>query len=119
MQKFNKVCLLCGKTYEYCTSCAKDVQKPSYLKEFCSEECNTIYATVVRYERKELTKEEARKILIKNGANEKVIIHKTLNKLIAEILKEDKVASEKTIEENTDERVVSFKGQSKRKQRNK
>lgn len=41
MAKFNKHCHVCGKEYQYCTTC--QYTEPVYKELVCSEECNSVW----------------------------------------------------------------------------
>ena len=58
-------CVLCGKEYEYCPSCPKDMSKALWHKLYDSENCRNIFEALNNYNFKLATKEETRKILAK------------------------------------------------------
>lgn len=43
MEKNNKKCIICKKTYSYCPSCGKDNNKPSWYSIFDSVRCHEVY----------------------------------------------------------------------------
>lgn len=59
-KKNTKVCHICGKQYEYCTSCS-GVQSSEYWKSaWCSENCRTISSIIGNYAAEEIAIADAR-----------------------------------------------------------
>ena len=59
MANSNKKCVICGKHYSYCPHCGEAKRLPSWMMIFCSDDCNTIYNTVVDWNEKKISTEEA------------------------------------------------------------
>ena len=45
----NKICLTCGKTYTYCSSCSQYAHLPLWMTEFHDDNCRQIFNIVSRY----------------------------------------------------------------------
>lgn len=52
MNKKMRTCAVCYTNYEYCPSCDKDTDKPTWYFSFCSENCHDIYEIASRFENK-------------------------------------------------------------------
>ena len=52
MNKKMRTCAVCYTNYEYCPSCDKDKDKPTWYFSFCSENCHDIYEVASRFENK-------------------------------------------------------------------
>lgn len=59
----NRTCCVDGTKYEYCPTCSRDIDKPSWMVSYCCENCKKIYEACAGYNMNELTKEEAFEIL--------------------------------------------------------
>lgn len=83
--KDNKTCLVCGTKYTYCSSCSQYASLPLWMNHFHSENCKMIYNTVVGYDQKSITQEEAvsrlSKCNIENMDNPNESIRKILDKI--------------------------------------
>lgn len=89
MSKYDKSCTICGRQYQYCSSCAKYSSYPRWMTAYCSEECKTIFTTIMDYRVGKLTKPEAAEILRKIDVNK--IAEQGMKKFADEILSEDPV----------------------------
>lgn len=49
MSKLNKTCVICRELYEYCPSCKRDNDKPTWYNVFCSERCHDVYEICTSY----------------------------------------------------------------------
>lgn len=67
MARLNKECVVCGKKYRYCPTCAADAGKPRWMTMFDCEDCYTIFNTATRFNLGKITKEEAKDAL--NGVD--------------------------------------------------
>lgn len=63
MAKPNKECVVCGKKYHYCPTCAADANKPRWMTMFDCEDCYTIFNTATKFNLGKITKEEAKDAL--------------------------------------------------------
>ena len=60
----NKKCLACRTGFSYCPNCSKsDALAPAWRREFCSENCATLWSTATKYNMQKLTKAEAKEII--------------------------------------------------------
>lgn len=90
----NRICLACGKAYEYCGSCPSSLNLPVWKNIFDTENCKTVFETVSDYAQKAITKETAKYKLSK--CNTSVSFNKQIQNYVNEIFKEDEVALENT-----------------------
>lgn len=58
-----RTCISCGKTYEYCPSCAEFASEPKWKALFHDENCMNVFHAVSDYLIGEIQKEDAIKIL--------------------------------------------------------
>ena len=65
MSRYNKTCILCGTEYKFCQGCRDYEDKPSWYNIYCSENCRTIFNTIVAAG-DTITMAEAKRILIKD-----------------------------------------------------
>ena len=82
----NRICLTCGKAYEYCGSCPSSLNLPVWKNLFDTENCKTVFETVSDYAQKVITKDVAKKKLSNCDTyiNYKENIQKYLDDIIAE-----------------------------------
>lgn len=85
MAKFNKHCHVCGKEYQYCTTC--QYTEPSFRELVCSEECNSIWQALSKNGVGLATAKETLDILskVKMPANLKPGIKEHIDHLKAEV----------------------------------
>ena len=82
----NRICLTCGKAYEYCGSCPSSLNLPVWKNLFDTENCKTVFETVSDYAQKVITKDVAKEKLSNcdTSINYKENIQKYLDDIIAE-----------------------------------
>ena len=82
----NRICLTCGKAYEYCGSCPSSLNLPVWKNLFDTENCTTVFETVSDYAQKVITKDVAKKKLSNCDTyiNYKENIQKYLDDIVAE-----------------------------------
>lgn len=111
MKKPNRKCVICGNEYYYCTSgCTDSLGKPVWMASFCSENCRNIYHAVVKYNRKNITAEEARKILDTCDLSNKDNFMASTQRLIGEIYEATEVEEVETKWVNNDEDNLTYLG---------
>lgn len=59
MKKGMRKCVVCGKEYEFCPTCAETVDEPTWKLMFHNANCREIYNISTAYLAKKITKEEA------------------------------------------------------------
>ena len=59
VKKNNKKCILCGKTYTYCSRCEEFDHLPRWMEIYCSDNCITIFNTLTEYNAENITAREA------------------------------------------------------------
>lgn len=79
----NRICLTCGKAYEYCGSCPSSLNLPVWKNIFDTENCKTVFETVSDYAQNAITKEEAKAIL--SNCNISGKFNNNITKLIEDI----------------------------------
>lgn len=82
----NRICLTCGKLYEYCGSCPSSLNLPVWKNLFDTENCKTVFETVSDYAQNAITKELAKTRLSKCDISEgfKGNIRELIDKINAE-----------------------------------
>lgn len=83
MKQNNKNCIICGKSYTFCTNCSKFDHLPRWMGMFHSKECKDIFDTISDYQSKVCTKEAAKNRLIDAG-----ILNMTLRSPVQKIADE-------------------------------
>ena len=48
-KKNNRVCIICGKEYRYCSACGEDAGKPTWYFIFDDLNCHDIYEVCTQY----------------------------------------------------------------------
>lgn len=86
MIKNNKVCILCGERYSFCSRCEEFDHLPRWMAIYCSDNCKKIFDTISAYNMKLKTKEEAAKILKECDLSRKSEFKESCQKYIDEIL---------------------------------
>ena len=56
-------CVVCGSAYDYCPNCAKDANKPKWMIRYDKEACKTIWETLIKSGRGELSAPDALRII--------------------------------------------------------
>ena len=59
MNKQNKICLCCGKSYSYCTNCNSVSPSKYWMNVWDTKNCQGIFMIVSDYIAKKITKEDA------------------------------------------------------------
>lgn len=96
----NKICICCSKPYEFCTGCAKDNEKPSWMNIYCSENCRSLFQGATDYRAGEITKDQAKKIVDNADLTNEKNFKDSIKKFIKEFKEEKKTIV--TVEKNTD-----------------
>lgn len=108
MGRRNRECYLCGKSYQYCSTCSQDKMKPSWMSEFHNENCKNIFDICTRFNMKLLTKDEARVAMeqcdLTNKSNFKTYVQRDLDNIFAVDKSSEKV--EENIVEIKEEPIV-------------
>lgn len=88
MGRRNRECYLCGKDYQYCSTCSHDKMKPAWMSEFHSENCKNIFDICTRFNMSMMSKNEAKAALEKcdltNKENFKSYVKRDLENIFAE-----------------------------------
>lgn len=90
MSRFNRKCILCGKSYRFCSDCREESDQPAWKNIYCSENCRTIFNTCVEFAQNHISKEEAKAILEKCDLSEKdnyrADLRETVNKILEPVI---------------------------------
>lgn len=65
MARRDRHCVVCGKKYQYCSTCSQDRNKPLWMNEFDVESCKDIYQICTEFNVGIKSKEEAQAALVK------------------------------------------------------
>ena len=86
----NRICLACGKAYEYCGSCENTRKLPVWKNLFDTESCKDIFECTSDYLQKAITKERAQKRLSTCDLSKVSDMKDEIRKIAEEIIHEDK-----------------------------
>lgn len=117
MSKPNRKCCVCGEEYYYCShNCRDNLNKPSWLASFCSENCKQVYEACSAVFAKQMTYQEAKKILDTCDLSNKDHFTPATQKLIEEIYTNAgdeiiKTNLEEAVEKNLSDDMNEFKSQ--------
>ena len=88
MGRRNRECYLCGKDYQYCSTCSQDKMKPAWMSEFHNENCKNIFDICTRFNMSMMSKNDAKVALEKcdlsNKENFKSYVKRDLENIFAE-----------------------------------
>ena len=101
MIKNNKVCILCGERYSFCSRCEEFDHLPRWMAIYCSDNCKKIFDAISAYNMKLKTKEEAAKILKECDLSRKSEFKESCQKYIDEILDIKEESSQEPVVVNT------------------
>lgn len=90
----NRKCLLCGTAYSYCPTCPADRNLPKYMVSFDTENCKSVFNTLVSNTVGDLSDSEAKKALSKLDLSRKESYAKDTQKQIDRIMKVSEEKSE-------------------------
>lgn len=100
MARRYRECYLCGKIYQYCSSCSQDRTKPAWMAEFHSEDCKDIFDACTRFNLKLISKEEAQERLIECNLSNKAKFKSYIQHDLEVIFDEETVEHEVVKEDN-------------------
>ena len=107
----NRICLTCGKPYEYCGSCQSSLTLPVWKNIFDTENCKTVFEIVSDYAQNVITKEVAKTKLLNCDLSHS--FKGNIKKYIDEIIIEEKI--EQIIETEKTEPITPKTKSSKKK----
>ena len=117
-----RVCLFCGRSYQYCPNCREYDSYPKWMGEFDTEKCHDLYTVMSGYNLGLKTKEDVKTVLDKHNITDYSIFSSKLqeklnNMFSVEIPKETEIEmSEETKEVEEEKQVVPSRNRrSKRK----
>lgn len=99
----NRICLTCGKAYEYCGSCNDNLRFPVWMNIFDTENCKNIFETVSDYAQKMITKDCANEKLSKCNLSHVDNLKDNIKKLVKEITSTENIVQSV---ENENEQVI-------------
>lgn len=102
MKTNNKKCILCGKTYTYCSRCEEFDHLPRWMEIYCGDNCHIIFNTLTSYNSKTISIVEAAKILDKCDLSGVDKFHEFNQGLVKKILdSKNKIEKEVTTKAET------------------
>lgn len=107
-----RICVVCGKEYEYCPTCGADRQKPSWMMSYHDNNCRMIWKVLSAVGAGQISKDEAAKQLnsLNTDIELKSNIRDHINKIFEKPYKEAPVVSEAISEaEKVDEIIEEQK----------
>ena len=81
----NRICLTCGKSYEYCGSCNSSLKYPVWMSIFYTENCKNIFEVVSDYKQKTITKKRAIERLEKCDLTNRNYLKENMREIIDEL----------------------------------
>lgn len=103
MKKNKRICICCGKEYEYCTHCGDSKNEPRWKTNYDEYGCKVAFQTVTDYLAKEITAEEAREVLKNTELKNRDNFKSSVAKYVDEILGDKKVKASESHEVNDSE----------------
>ena len=99
--KFDKICIMCGKKYQYCSNCDRFRNYPRWMESFDNDNCHTIFNTIMEYRAGVKTIDQAAAVLKKCDLSYRDKINKDMDAFITAILADgaDVVKEEPKVEE--------------------
>lgn len=91
-----KICVVCGKEYEYCPRCKQYISMEKWHNRFCSEPCKNIYDIVNSFSFNHISANDANDKL--NKIKVKVIneeIKNIISEIKSNVIREDSQVEEK------------------------
>ena len=108
--KFDKICIMCGKKYQYCSNCDRFRTYPRWMESFDNDNCHTIFNTIMEYRAGVKTVDQAAAVLKKCDLSYRDKINKDMDTFITAILadgkEEVKVEEPKKEEPKVEEKKV-------------
>lgn len=92
MAKNNKKCIICGKEYSYCPTCASSRTMPTWMVVFDKDRCNELYKICTSVRDGKIDKMEARKRLEVLDLSDLETLHEVTKERVKEIMKENIVS---------------------------
>ena len=92
-----RICVVCGKHYEYCKNCSQYAHLPTWMYAYCSEPCKETYLIINKYDYKHISATDALDALEEYNVN---IKEPGMVKSMEEIKKEAKSERKKRKKEN-------------------
>lgn len=99
----NRICLVCGKAYEYCGSC-DGKRLPIWMNLYHDENCRQIFNAVNDYNHGLATKEQSRERL--SACNLNMDIKDSIQKVINELMASEEPKPAEETDKNTVETIV-------------
>ena len=93
----NRICLTCGRTYDFCGSCPTSANLPMWKNIYDTEDCMGVFQVVSDYAQGVITKDAAKEKL--SQYNLSVQYKEKIRKYIDEIVAEEKVDVVEVVEE--------------------
>ena len=98
MGKFDRTCVICGKSYEYCTNCDRFLNYPAYMAMYCSQECVDLFNVLSSFEAGQTSKEDAKKVLQGMDQSKMKMLKNSIANSYKKIMAEESKTEEKESE---------------------
>ena len=96
MGRRDRSCICCGTRYQYCPTCSNDRMKPTWMTEFCGEDCKELWTVATKFNMQMLTKEEVKEAISALKLKDKSVYVDCVQRDLENILGEEPVAEKQT-----------------------
>ncbi len=87
--RFDKTCKICGTHYKYCGTCKDYSDLPRWMESYCSENCRTIFNTIMSYRAAYQTPDECKAALLACDLSKRESFDSDINAFISAILADE------------------------------
>lgn len=113
MGRRDRSCICCGARYQYCPTCSNDRMKPTWMTEFCGEDCKELWTVATKFNMQMLTKEEAQEAISILELKDRSVYVECVQRDLENILAEEKVEEPVVVEEVPAEATYKYKKKQK------
>lgn len=99
MGKINKICYVCNKSYKHCYSCPSDLQHPSWMEMFDTENCKNIFNILCKHGQKMISDEETRELLNDCDLSQKDTFAENIINHLNKVLSDNSVVNDDVVEQ--------------------
>lgn len=96
-KKNNRICKVCGESYNFCPNCAGVTATEKYRTMFCSKNCREVFHTLARYTMKDINKTETQEILFSLDLSKLNLFSEQIKTDIEEIMGTNKKSFKKKV----------------------
>ena len=98
MARRDRKCLCCGEKYSYCPTCSIDKGKPTWMTEFCSSDCMTLWTAATKFNMNLINKSEAKEIIEKLELKERSEYVECVQRDLEVIMEQEMVTEKQAVE---------------------